>query len=377
MLDSTLNLGNSIFVVPTDFKIIQLQKIIETNTSLHIKAKEMYGSVTINHIGCGRKYTLLPRAEWSDLIKYVRFCNDNNIKFNYTLNLSCSSNEEFLVEGVSIFNNVIKQLIDIGINDFTVTLPGIIEMLANYPDVNVTLSVIVGVDSMYKMEEYCKYDNIDCIYIHERVHRNIPLLKNMAKLAHKHNKKVGIIVNSFCLSECPYRHFHYDLAAHATKQQKNIIPDYYRAKCALAKITDKRATLTMPWIRPQDISMYIDLGIDKLKITGREMYADNADMLRVIKTYNDMEYNGNLVELFMCFSDCFYPKTINIKNNQHLDAYLKNVFNNVLPCGTSGCNFCDKCKDALTSIEYNIPEQKKSIEMFDAQIRKYKENLKM
>lgn len=133
----------------------------------------------------------------------------------------------------------------------------------------------------------------------------------------------------------------------------------------------------MPWIRPEDIQIYIGVGIDKFKITGREMYADNADMVRVIRTYNDRKYNGNLTELFMCFSDCFYPKTISIRNNQYLDTYLKNVFSNVLPCGISGCDFCNKCEDALTSIEYNISEQKKSINMFDAQIIKYKENLKI
>lgn len=190
MLDLTACSEKYSFVVPTDFKTIQLQRIIETNKSLLIKASEMYGSIKINDVGCGRKYALLPKAEWEDLVQYVQLCKENDILFNYTLNLSCTSNSEFSANGVYVFNDIMKRLIDIGITHFTVTLPGIIEILqTNYPNVKVTLSVIVGVDSMYKMSEYCKYDNIDCIYIHERVYRNIDLLKDMTKLAHKHGKK--------------------------------------------------------------------------------------------------------------------------------------------------------------------------------------------
>jgi len=184
----------------------------------------------------------------------IKSINENGMYFNYVLNLSCASNMEFTETGRKEIIDEIQPLVDMGVNHFTIALPSLIQLFETYfPQVKITLSIICGVDSLSKMECYCKFGNIDNIYIHEKVYRQPHLMRQMVNIAHKYNKKVGIIVNSFCLSECPFRSYHYNFGAHATYGSNYIIPEYYGSLCALMKIRDKRNVLNAPWVRPEDM----------------------------------------------------------------------------------------------------------------------------
>lgn len=365
------------FTIPADFKTETIKEFAELNKTADVKLGEVYGSIKTYEIGSGRKFSLIPDVKEKELSEYVKCCIDNGIRFNYTLNLSCANNDEFTKEGIEKFLGEIRKLISMGINDFTITLPGLIELFQeNFPDVNITFSVISGIDSTGKMEEFCKFNNVKSLYINERAYRQIDMMKKLINVAHKNNKKVGMIINSFCLVDCMYRQQHYDLAAHSTNNREYLIPDYYRAKCALKKITDKKSVLMSPWIRPDDMQRYIDMGVDKFKVTGREMLA-GGDMIKVFKIYNSKHYKGNLVDLFMCFDKCLHSDVITINNDENLDNYLKDVYEGKNECSRFGCVNCLKCENALKSIQYNEKEQKKWIDIFEEQMKNYKKNIKI
>lgn len=364
----------SIFTVASDFKKETIQSFINLNSKVEIPVTEFYGSIKSSKIGSGRKFFELPDVTKDELKKYIDYCKENNIKFNYTLNLSCADNKEFTKEGREELIKEIRDLVELGITDFTIALPSLIEIFSSeFPNVDITLSVITGVDSVSKMETFCQYENIKNIYIHERVYRQINLMKKLIDIAHSYNKKVGIIVNSFCLSDCPYRQYHYNFGAHATIGSEYIIPEYYGSKCALMKVEDKRNVLNAPWIRPEDISMYIKLGIDRFKISGREMHSNNANMLKVVETYNSYKFDGNLAELFMCFTKCAYSEIFYIRNDEKLSQYLQTIFRGESICNINGCTNCMKCKEALNSIQINKENKEKWTEVFKERIKKFKE----
>lgn len=366
----------SIFTVPADFKKETVSKFLKLNNNFDVKVTEFYGSIKSSKIGSGRKYFELPEINENELRDYIAFCKENNIKFNYTLNLSCANNKEFTEEGRTELIAEIRKLVDLGITDFTIALPSLIELFnQEFPNIDITLSIITGIDSLSKMETFCQYENIKNIYIHERVYRQIELMKNLIELGHKYNKKIGMIVNSFCLSDCPYRQYHYNFGAHATYGSSYIIPEYYGSKCALMKINDKRNVLNSPWVRPEDLKKYMEIGIDRFKISGREMHADNADMFKMVETYNNFKFDGNLAELFMCFTKCAYSEVFNIKNDENLNNYLEEVFSGENKCNINGCNNCMKCKDALKSIEINKNGKAKWSKIFEDRIKKFKEKV--
>lgn len=344
-------MSKAIFTVPSDFKVKSLQEIIHNNISYDIKVKEVYGSFRDSKYGSGRKYFELPTATEAQCDEYFSFCKRNGINFNYTLNSSCYSNIEFNSHERKDFIQFVSNLVQKGITQFTVALPSVIDLLyKEFPHVKVTLSIITGVDSLSKMRTFCAYENINSIYLHERIFRQFSLVKQLCDLAHYNAKKVGVIANSFCLSDCPYRPYHYNFGAHAIVGSEYIIPEYYGTKCALLKFNDLRNVLNAPWIRPEDIDKYIDIGIDRFKISGREMHNNNANINEVIKIYNDRHYDGNLVSLFMCFTKCAYSDMFEIKSTEPLEEYLDNVFRGKWKCNKDGCTDCNLCREALKAI---------------------------
>lgn len=365
-------MSNSIFTIPSDFNVNNLIRLVKENEKLNIKAKEVYGSLKTSAYGSGRKFFELPDTTHDNFVQYLAECKKNNIRFNYTLNSSCYGNDEFSKEERDRLLSWIQELVDDGVRQFTVALPSVIHLLNEaFPEVKVTLSIIIGVDSISKMNCFCQYPNINSIYLHERIYRQHKLVKKLTDIAHEHGKKVGMIVNSFCLSDCPYRMAHYNYGAHATMGNEYIIPEYYGSKCALSKISDLRNVLNAPWVRPNDLETYMDLGVDRFKISGREMYNNNANMLKVLETYNQRKYDGNLVDLFMCFTDCTYSELFEIKNNQYLDQYLENVYRGENLCNVNGCTDCGLCKNALSAIKIKKEGRDKWTLVFEERLKNF------
>ena len=186
-----------IFMIPADFKIESVEKFKRKNNNYDIPVTEFYGSLKESKLGSGRKFFELPEVNMKDFKEYVKQINNNGMSFNYVLNLSCASNKEFTEEGKKEIIDEVKKITDAGVTNFTIALPSLIDVFSTYfPNTKITLSIICGVDSLSKMECYCKFDNIDNIYIHERVYRQPKIMKEMVKIAHKYGKKVGVIVNS-------------------------------------------------------------------------------------------------------------------------------------------------------------------------------------
>ena len=50
-----------------------------------------------------------------------------------------------------------------------------------------------------------------------------------------------------------------------------------------------------PWVRPEDIKYYEEIGIEHFKITERGFPTD--ELVKRVKAYTDRKYNGNLIDL--------------------------------------------------------------------------------
>lgn len=345
-------LKNNVFTIPSDFNKNTIYNIIESNKSLNIPIVEVYGSLSDSVFNSGRRYDILPQVSSKDFIEYIKYCNKNKIEFNYTFNFTGLKTQEFTTTGRDKIIKEIDYLYEMGVRNFTVANPAVIDILNEYKkDISITVSIISGVDSLDKLNYYCQISKVKFIYIHERVYRNLELLKKLVEIAHKFNKKVGIIVNSVCLSECPFRSFHYEYCSYKKKELNDCINEYYCLKCKIEKFRDKRKILTLPWIRPEDLNIYIKIGIDKFKISGREIANKNANFLKMVNVYNTKNYVGNLMLLFKGFKTGFYSNNIVIDNNKNLDDYFNKVFSSELSCSKYGCDNCMKCKNALNSIK--------------------------
>lgn len=350
------------FSVPADFAIATIDKNAKANVEKELRypIREVYGALSTATFGSGRPNTVVPRCDYSMLKEYVGHCVSRDMQFNYTFNAACLSNRELTPGGRDEVLEHIQLLHTSGVSNMTISAPSVLELVGRYfPGIRTTLSVICGVDSLAKVRRLIANHSISGLYVHERLHRNLAELREICKFCTDHNVEVGAIVNVMCHVDCPYRHFHYNYVTHASADRGGPLYAYYDVQCAMQTIKEPRHLLTAPWIRPEDINMYVDLGIRKLKVAGRERVSAGADFIRAVATYNQGHYHGNLFELFACFAD-ESRGLFTLWNDSCLAAYLTRVFAGEINC--SSCDDCGYCRNICERIVHNEEVKNRHLE---------------
>jgi collagenase-like PrtC family protease len=335
------------FSIPADFKESTVEQIGKRNEKWDMPIKDVYGSLNPSIFGSGRTSSVLHPIKFDTLKKYVDACNKNEVSFNYALNFNCSSNMEFTGKGKKEIIKFLQKLGSIGVNRFTAVLPSMMLVLKEaLPDAKVSVSVISNVDSFSRLKAFLSAKNVDRIMLPESMNRKIGRLEKLTKQGKDLGVEFGTIVNGLCLIDCPFREFHYSFNSHAVSGNNYTPADYYVSRCTLFKLEHPNEVLKMGWIRPEDIKRYVDAGISVFKIAGREM--PNPDFLRVVDIYNQGSYDGNLWELFRCFSvppssePLNYAKMFDLQNKE-LGQFTEKFFESKNFCSTKDCETCNYC----------------------------------
>jgi collagenase-like PrtC family protease len=346
------------FSIPADFQASTIEQIGKRNENWDIPIKDVYGSLNPSIFGSGRTSSVLKPIKFDLLKKYVEACNQNGVKFNYALNFNCISNMEFTESGKKEIVKFLRKLGSIGVERFTTVLFPVIELL-NYalPDAKVSVSVISNVDSYARLKEFLSTKNVSRIMLPESMNRKLAKLEKLTSYGKKLGCDFGTIVNGACLIDCPFRDFHYSFNSHAVGHSNYQPSDYYATRCTLIKLNNPEEILKMGWIRPEDLKQYINSGISVFKLAGREM--TKPDFLRVVDIYNQGSYDGNLWELFRCFSTppdssetLNYTKMFNIQN-KNLDQFTGRFFESKSFCTTKDCETCNYCKANSHLVQVN------------------------
>ena len=96
-----------------------------------------------------------------------------------------------------------------------------------------------------------------------------------------------------------------------------------------------------PLIRPEDLSVYEELGICEFKLAGREM--DRAWNERVIRAYAARRYEGDLNDLILGFDQMEPYGRMSVRiPNRAMDGFL-DFFQKKHDCrvGCRDCRYCD------------------------------------
>lgn len=203
-----------IFSIPADFEQKSIDEYVQINEQeKDVIIKETYGQLTEDYMhNSGRATGIIPKVNMKDLEKYVDFSLNNGIIFNYTINAACFANFEFTDKGIQEIKKLIKDLKNIGVNNLTVTTPGLMQLIKCIaPEMKIKASAICQIDSIEKMKHYLQI-GVDRFVVEPSIIRNFTILKNMADIA---SDKMEIIINDKCMRDCPYRIFHYNQTAHA------------------------------------------------------------------------------------------------------------------------------------------------------------------
>ena len=283
---------------------------------------EIYGKLKHDYIGGGRPDNTLGDVDKEKFEKHVKKVRDAGIRFNYLLNGSCLSNNEQDKKWQKEFISFLKYLKKIGVNALTITNPYILMLVKKYfkDDFKVRISTFACIDS-YTKAKYWEDLGADYLCVDfVKVNRDFKTLKYMVENLKK--SKIEILVTNSCLKNCPMIYTHTNSLSHASnKDSNNNYQDWSLFYCQKKELEDISEYIKSPWVRPEDIRFYEDIGIEHFKITERDF--PTSELVKRVKAYTDREYSGNLLDLIQGHGVLEGKKLNNKKNsiNNRNDLY--------------------------------------------------------
>lgn len=219
-----------------------------------------------------RSSLVLSDVSEDGILDYIETAALANIKFIYVMNATCLGNREYTEKGRGELLQKLQWISEIGAAGVVTANPFVMDMLReHFPSLELHISVLAGVDDSRKASFY---ENLGATVIHldPQVNRNFRQLHAIRKSV---SCRLSTVVNEGCLLSCPIRHYHSNMISHSQESiEQRCYVDYCYYRCTFAKLTDPVEYLRSPWIRPEDIHVYEDIGIDLFKVAGREKMGD-------------------------------------------------------------------------------------------------------
>lgn len=353
--------------VPTTFEDSFLERINELNEKYRDEGAyvyEVYGSLKFSNLGTGWPATVLPDVDIERLARHVEMAHSYGIKFAYALNPVCMGLAEYTEEGRELLNQLLRKLLEFKVDTLIIAIPYLIEYIAkNFPQFEINASSLCYIDSLNRA---LMYESLGAtrLTLSEDLNKSFKLLRLIRERC---KAKLEIIANNGCLLKCPFRVYHNTITAHISQCPIDdplgfTYKPYPLMRCTLKRLSDHKEIIRAPWIRPEDIKYYAQIGIDYIKIAGRGLPAD--DLLKLIEAYLAGRYDGDIYALidnsYMHFcwnmfdpsAEPLPPLKISI-DNRSLDGWYEFFIKNDPPCmtGCSGCNYCEEIANKVVKTD--------------------------
>ncbi|HVP30426.1 MAG TPA: U32 family peptidase [Myxococcota bacterium] len=282
----------------------------------------------------------LPDARGDLLERTVAEARRRGLAFYYALNAHCLGNREFSAEGQRFLVERLGRLVEAGVEGVVLANPYLVRFAKRrFPELRVTVSTATAIDSVDKalFFEDC---GADLLYLPEFVNRDLRLLREVRRRV---RCRLALLANVGCLLHCPLRSYHVDLVSHSGESQElGTYVDYPLLWCTKEKSRDGAQMLKAPWIRPEDLSLYEELGYEEFKLAGREM--DPIWIERAARAYAGRRHEGDLNDLVLGFDHLEpFGKLPNRIPNRALDGFVQ-YFRRKHDCrlGCRDCTYCDE-----------------------------------
>lgn len=332
-------------VVPTTFEEGFLEALADH------PVRWLYGSLPEEPGARASKW--LPPADPEQIEAHIAQARVRGIGFVYTLNGACSGNREFTAEGQRWLAERLGWLVEAGAWGVVATNPYVIEMVKRrYPDLAVCVSTLANVDAVDKALFYQDL-GVDAIYLPEYVNRDLRLLRAMRKQV---GCELVLTANLTCLLQCPLRDYHASFISHASESlERGCYLDFSLARCTQMKAANPVEVIKAPWIRPEDLATYKQIGYSHFKLAGREQ--GGPWVLRAVAAYAARRYEGDLNDLVIGLDalEPFGRLPLRVDNTR-LDGFLDFFQKKDCHLGCGGCTHCPEWAQRAIVAEEELPD---------------------
>jgi len=256
----------------------------------------LFGKLPFDVVGGARPGFVLPQVDRDDVRRYIQACHERGLAFSYLLNAPCLGNLQYSRKGYGKLIDLLEWIDQSGADSVTVGIPYLIDLVRKrFPRLKVKVSTTARVNTVRKALQY-ETMGVEEIIIDEHINREFKTLEAIRKAV---RCDLELIVNNICLWQCPYNYEHVNHDGHASREGEEdeyCYLQYPAYLCLYRKLMDPVELLKSPWIRPEDISHYEDLGYDHFKITER--FKRTPFLLEHVRAYETRHHDGNLLDLF-------------------------------------------------------------------------------
>jgi collagenase-like PrtC family protease len=342
---------------------------------------QLYGVLPTSMIGSGGRgadnvHMVADQAE-----EYIERAHSAGLKFDYILNAPSMGNMEWDENTHQELLMHLNWISRIGADSVTITIPYLIELMKRqFPQLKIRVSTIAHVNSVARAKLFESL-GADSITLDINVNRDFTVLKAIRQAV---SCELTVLLNNLCLYQCPYEYYHHDTLGHAS-QSYNPLSGYYEdycvLHCTLDRLCDISQTIKCRWVRPEDIHVYEEIGIDMFKTSGRSMTTER--ILRAATAYVSRHYQGNLYDILNVITpkigfgnsdlpgvqdNVIGPPPRLYIDNQALEGFID--FFKKQDC-LSGCSHCDYCQRIANKvIQFDREEVDEYVAMLNASLDK-------
>ncbi len=284
------------------------------------------------------------RINKKGLKSYIKCIHAKKMKFNYMFDGHCTGNKEYSWYGNREILDMLKWISDSGADAITVVLPHLVQIIRkDFPHLKVGYG---GMRVIWEMTRVKYYDaqGISFLMLNSATNRNFRLLRALRNAV---KCDLWLTLNSSCLLFCNFGFDHDNFLSHTSNHTApEIVSEYFHANCFSEFLKRPFELIRAPWIRPQDLKYYQDVGYDKFVIYPNS--SDTEDYLRTINAYKNKSYDGNLLDLLSLMGkkifdikNCRNSKNVVSVDTKKLDGFLNYFVSLKKDCSAV---FCDECK---------------------------------
>ena len=250
-----------------------------------------FGNFPIGLTGGGRPPRILPAVDPARFRAHVAQVHATGRRFYATVNSSDLGLHEYEPDFERRFLRSVDEWLDLGVDGFVIAVPLLIELVHRaHPEVPISVSTFARIRTVTQAEYFLRLGARTIVL--EEANRDFALLRALRR----RGAEVEILVNQTCLQGCPYRGHHLNTSSLASQPGESCPAiEYPILQCGWEMARDPRRIVSGIFVRPEDLAVYEEIGIDRFKVSGRNK--STAWLVRAARAYAGRSYAGNLADI--------------------------------------------------------------------------------
>lgn len=284
------------FSIATSWNAALLEELVSLNgRTSRARFTEIYGAHRTNITGGGRPSYRLPQVEKEGFEKHVSEARRLGLRFNYVMNAPEFGGREGDPDWLRQVGAHLEYIAGCGVGGVTIANAELMRFVRReFPALRINVSLIAQVDTVAAARAFEDMD-VQVINLNPfTINRDFETLRAIREAVHC---ELELYANIPCLDHCPRRTAHYRFSGRASQEDgaKDVRQDPFLMRCSYTFLSEPAEFLRSPYIRPDDISAYREIGIDVLKLSDRTEATEF--LIKTARAYAAEKFEGNLFEL--------------------------------------------------------------------------------